>query len=399
MNAPPLDGIRVLDLSRILAGPWCTQTLADLGAEVIKVESPGAGDDTRSWGSRLPNGSRSYFMSANRSKQSIAIDLASPEGQKVIRELAAQSDILVENFKYGGLAKYGLDYDQLAESCPKLIYCSISGYGRKGPSAARAGYDFIIQAEAGLMSITGAPDGEPQKVGVAVSDIMAGMYAVQGILAAVIARGKTGRGQHIDISLFDCTLANMANVASSALNAGTKHPRLGNAHPDIVPYQLLPAKNGDMVVAVGNDSQFRRFATEVLERPELAKDPRFITNPSRLEHRAELIPEITKTLRTRDREYWLDAMAKRQIPGGVVCSMAEALATPDAAARDMVKTVPHAVEGTLRVTGSPLKLSDTPVREPGAPPVLGQHTDDVLKAVLGYDQGQIAALRQAGAIG
>ena len=250
MTTPPLDGIRVLDLSRILAGPWCTQTLADLGAEVIKVESPGAGDETRSWGSRLPNGSRSYFLAANRSKQSIVIDLASADGQRLIRELELKSDILVENFKSGGLTKYGLDYEQLAAKCPRLIYCSISGYGRNGPSATRAGYDFIIQAEAGLMSVTGAPDGEPQKVGVAVSDVMAGMYAAQGILAALIARNRTGRGQHIDISLYDCTLVNMANLTSSALNTRTKPGRLGNAHPDVVPYQLLPAKNGDIVVGV-----------------------------------------------------------------------------------------------------------------------------------------------------
>jgi crotonobetainyl-CoA:carnitine CoA-transferase CaiB-like acyl-CoA transferase len=398
MNSPPLTGLRVLDLSRILAGPWCTMTLGDLGAEIIKVENPGLGDDTRQWGATLPGGERTYFLAANRNKRSICIDMAKPEGQALIKEMAKSADIVVENYKFGGLAKYGLDYPQLSALNPRLIYCSISGYGRVGPNAPRPGYDFVIQAESGLMSITGLPEGEPIKTGVAISDLFAGMYSVQAILAAVIARQQTGRGQHIDISLFDCSLANLGNISSSALNTGRVPVRYGNAHPDVVPYQPIEAKDGDVVVAVGNDSQFRKFCRDVLKREDLVADARFLRNPDRLVNRKALIEELAKTMRTRTRAEWLADMARFDIPGGVLQNAIEALATEDAKARDMVKTLPHPTAGEIRIVGSPLKFSDTPVRAPSTPPLLGQHTDEVLREILGLDEGRIAALRSAGAV-
>jgi crotonobetainyl-CoA:carnitine CoA-transferase CaiB-like acyl-CoA transferase len=395
MSPPPLTGIRVLDLSRILAGPWCTQTLGDLGAEIIKVENPGMGDDTRQWGSTLPGGERTYFLAANRNKRSVCIDMSKPEGQELIRTLAKDADIVVENYKYGGLAKYGLDYPQLSAINPRLIYCSISGYGRTGPNVARPGYDFVIQAESGLMSITGFPDGVAMKTGVAISDLFAGMYAVQAVLAAVVARQQTGRGQHIDISLFDCSLANLANIGPSALNTGKVPRRYGNAHPDVVPYQPIEAADGEVVVAVGNDGQFQKFCRAVLKRDDLAADPRFTRNPDRLVNRDALIEEIAKTMRTRTRAEWLADMGRHDIPGGVLQNAVEALATPDAVARDMVKTLPHPTAGEVRIVGSPLRFSDTPVRDPSTPPLLGQHTDEVLAEVLKLDAARIAALRQS----
>jgi crotonobetainyl-CoA:carnitine CoA-transferase CaiB-like acyl-CoA transferase len=394
----PLTGLRVLDISRVLAGPWCTMTLGDLGAEIIKVENPGSGDDTRHWGTKLKGGERTYFLSCNRNKSSIAIDMAKPEGQALIREIAKTSDILVENFKFGGLAKFGLDYPQLAALNPRLIYCSISGYGRTGPNRERPGYDFVIQAESGLMSITGFPDGEPIKTGVAISDLFAGMYSVQAILAAVIARQQTGRGQHIDISLFDCSLANLANVGSSALNTGAIPKRYGNAHPDVVPYQPIQARDGEVVVAVGNDGQFRKLCNEVIDRPELATDPRFLTNADRTANRAPLIEELAKSMRLQDRQHWLGLMEQHNVPGGVLQNAVEALATPDAAARDMIKTLPHPTADSIRIVGSPLKFSDTPVRAPSTPPMLGQQTDEVLRAVLKLDDAQIAQLRADGVV-
>lgn len=398
MPPPPLTGLRVLDISRVLAGPWCTMTLGDLGAEIIKVENPGSGDDTRHWGTKLKGGERTYFLSCNRNKSSIAIDMAKPEGQALIREIAKSADILVENFKFGGLAKFGLDYPQLSALNPRLIYCSISGYGRTGPNRERPGYDFIIQAESGLMSITGFPDGEPIKTGVAISDLFAGMYSVQAILAAVIARQQTGRGQHIDISLFDCSLANLANVGSSALNTGAIPKRYGNAHPDVVPYQPIQARDGEVVVAVGNDGQFRKLCNEIIKRPELATDPRFLTNADRTANRAPLIEELAKSMRMQDRQHWLGLMERHNVPGGVLQNAVEALATPDAAARDMIKTLPHPTADSIRIVGSPLKLSDTPVRAPSTPPMLGQQTDEVLRAVLKLDDAKIAKLRADGVV-
>ena len=402
MSAPPLAGIRVLDLTRVLAGPWCTMTLGDMGAEIIKVENPGTGDDTRPWGTAMPGGERTYFLAANRNKQSIAIDLAHPEGQALIRALAEKSDVLVENFKLDGLKKYGLDYPSLATVNPRLIYCSISGYGRTGPAAARAGYDFIIQGEAGLMSITGerddVPGGGPQKVGVAVTDIMTGMYATQAILAALIARDANGHGQFLDMSLYDCLLANMANMASYALNTGKVPLRYGNAHQDIVPYQTFRTSDGDVIVSVGNNGQYQKFCRDVLGRPDLADDPRFATNPLRVANRAACVAAIGAVMATRTRDEWLALMERFQVPGGAVRNLVEALAAPETAARDMVYAMPHSTEGTVRNAGSPLKFSATPVQEPVAPPLLGQHTDAVLAGALGLDATRIAALRAAGAV-
>ncbi|MCK6451517.1 MAG: CoA transferase [Alphaproteobacteria bacterium] len=395
----PLAGLRVLDLSRVLAGPWCAMILADLGADVIKLEPPGSGDDTRSWGKRIAGQESTYYLSANRNKRGIAVDLAKPEGAAIARRLAGQSDVLVENFKLGGLAKFGLDYDGVAKLNPRLVYCSISGYGRTGPNAARAGYDVVIQGESGLMSITGEPGGPALKVGVALADIMTGQYAATAILAALIARNATGSGQHIDLALIDCTMANLANVASSALCLDTVPKRYGNAHADIAPYQTFTASDGDVVVAVGNDGQFRKFCTEVLERPELAQDPRFLGNPVRSQNRDALLPIIAAAMKEKPRSFWIERMLAAGVPGGAVRNVKEALASPEAEARRMVREVPHKLAGSVRLMGSPLNFSATPVREPVAPPTLGQHTDEVLREVLGMETAEIAALRQRGAIG
>lgn len=397
-GSPPLTGIRVLDLSRVLAGPWCTMTLADLGADVIKLEPPGAGDDTRSWGKRIAGKESTYFLSANRNKRGIAVDLGKPEGADLARKLAERADVLVENFKLDGLKKFGLDYAAVKAINPKLVYCSISGYGRTGPAAARAGYDAVIQGESGLMSITGQPEGPSLKVGVALSDVMTGMYAVQAILAALLARQTTGEGQHIDLALLDCTMANLANVASSALLLGTVPKRYGNAHADIAPYQTFACADGDVVVAVGNDGQFRKFCTEVLELPDLATDPRFLTNPLRSQNRAELLPPIEAAMKAKPRAWWIDRLLKAGVPGGAVRDVQEALNSPESRGRRMVREVPHPLAGSIKLVASPINMSATPVREPAAPPMIGQHTDDVLREVLGMDATEIAALRQVGAI-
>lgn len=397
-GSPPLTGIRVLDLSRVLAGPWCTMTLADLGADVIKLEPPGAGDDTRSWGKRIAGKESTYFLSANRNKRGIAVDLGKPEGADLARKLAERADVLVENFKLDGLKKFGLDYEAVKAINPKLVYCSISGYGRTGPAAARAGYDAVIQGESGLMSITGQPEGPSLKVGVALSDVMTGMYAVQAILAALLARQTTGEGQHIDLALLDCTMANLANVASSALLLGTVPKRYGNAHADIAPYQTFACADGDVVVAVGNDGQFRKFCTEVLELPALATDPRFLTNPLRSQNRAELLPPIEAAMKAKPRAWWIDRLLKAGVPGGAVRDVQEALNSPEAAGRRMVRDVPHPLAGSIKLVASPINMSATPVREPAAPPMIGQHTDDVLREVLDMDAAAIAALRASGAI-
>jgi crotonobetainyl-CoA:carnitine CoA-transferase CaiB-like acyl-CoA transferase len=401
-NPPPLQGIRVLDLSRVLAGPWCTMTLGDLGAEVIKIENPGSGDDTRQWGTLMKGGERTYYLACNRNKRSVAVDLANPEGQAIIRDLAAQSDVFIENFKLGGLDKYGLSYEALSKLNPKLIYCSISGYGRTGPGADRAGYDFIIQGESGLMSITGErddlPGGGPQKVGVAVSDLMTGMYATQAILAAIIARGVTGKGQFIDMALYDCVLANLANMGSYALNTGEAPIRYGNAHQDVVPYQIYPTSDGEIIVAVGNNIQFDKLCRNVLERPDLADDARYKTNPLRMKNRDPLNVEIAREMKKRTREEWFDLMRKYQVPGGALQNVVESFGSPYAQARNMVYTIPHPTEGSVKVPGSPLKLTDTPVREPMAPPTLGQHTDEVLAEKLKLSPERIKALREKKAV-
>ena len=375
---PALDGIRILDLSRVLAGPWCTMTLGDLGADVIKIEHPKGGDDTRGWGPTFAEGESAYYFCANRNKRSVAVDMSTPEGQRVIRELAARCDVVVENFKAGGLERYGLDYESLRRVKPDLIYCSISGYGRTSPLAERAGYDYVVQAEAGLMSVTGTADGEPMKVGVAVADLFTGMYAVQAILAAIIARRNDGHGQLIDLALFDCQLAMLANVASATLVSGEEPVRYGNAHASVVPYQVLPTRDSEIVLAVGNDRQFKLLCDVVLERPEIAADERFSSNVARLKHRDTLIPLLDQVLRTRDAADWQQRLASTGIPTGTVRTVGQALQSIEAQARDMVVTVDHPKIGPLKLVASPIRMNGTPVRVPSPPPLLGEHTEEVL---------------------
>ncbi|WP_213980810.1 CaiB/BaiF CoA-transferase family protein [Sphingomonas sp. dw_22] len=396
-RAAPLAGRRVLDLSRVLAGPWCTMILADLGAEVVKVENPNGGDDTRHWGPPYVGGEAAYYLCANRNKQSIAIDLASPEGQAIVRELAARADVVVENYKLGGLDRFGLDYASLAAINPALIYCSISGYGRSSPIAERPGYDYMIQAEGGLMAVTGPVDGEPMKVGVAVVDLYTGMAAAQAILAALIARDRDGLGQHIDMALYDCQLAMMANVGAAYLASGNEPKRYGNGHPAIVPYQTFETRDGRVVIAVGNDRQFAGLCG-LMGRPEIAADERFARNSARVENRDALLALLQPLIAERSTEAWLEGLRGAGIPGGEVRGVGAALQAPETRARDMVRTVPHPTAGEVALVGSPLKLSGTPVVEPVAPPLLGQDGDAVL-ATLGYTAEQIAALRAQGAIG
>lgn len=401
--AGALSHIRVLDLSRVLAGPWAGQILADLGAEVIKVERPGAGDDTRSWGPPYlkdadgrDTSEAAYFLSANRNKQSVTIDFTQEEGQALVRKLAAESDILIENFKVGGLAAYGLDYESLKAINPRLIYCSITGFGQFGPYAKRAGYDFMIQGLGGLMSLTGRSDAEegagPVKVGVALTDILTGLYSSVAILAALTARGTTGRGQHIDMALLDVQVACLANQAMNYLTTGNAPRRLGNAHPNIVPYQDFPTADGDFILTVGNDGQFRKFC-EVAGHREWADDSRFSSNKARVANRAELIPLIRQATVFKTTAEWVAALEEVGVPCGPINDLAAVFEDPQVLARGLKVELPHALSGLVAQVASPLRLSDTPVEYRLAPPRLGEHTDEVLARVLGLDGGAIATLR------
>lgn len=394
----PLAGVRVLDLSRVLAGPWCTQTLADLGAEVWKIEAPIHGDDTRNWSPPDVGGESTYFLCANRSKESIAINLKHPSGQGLVRELAARADVLVENYRLGVLDAFGLGYADLSALHPGLIYCSISGYGRTGPRAAEPGYDFVIQAESGLMSITGEPDGEPMKLGVAIVDLVTGMNATQAVLAALLARARNGRGQHIDLALLDSALNVLANVGSGYLAAGSKGARLGNGHPTVVPYQIFRTRDGSFALAVGNDAQFARLCA-LLAHPEWSADPDYASSRARALNRARLIPLLQAEFAARDTAHWLERIRAAGVPAGAVRSVAEALDAPEVAARGLLADTPDARHGSLRLMRSPLRLQDTPPREPVAPPRLGEHTDPVLRRVLDLDESALASLRAEGAIG
>jgi formyl-CoA transferase len=405
----PLAGIRVLDLSRILAGPWATQLLADLGAEVIKIERPGSGEDTRRWGppwlqdsAGEPTAESAYYLAANRGKRSVAIDYTHPEGAELVRSLAADSQILVENYKVGKLAQYGLDWPSLRLRQPALVYCSITGYGQKGPNAQRAGYDAAIQAEAGLMSITGepagAPGGGPQKVGVAVVDLMAGMYAATGILAALRHAESSGEGQQIDLALYDTQVGWLANQAMNYLVGGAVPQRQGTAHPNIVPYQVMPAGDGHFMLAVGNDGQFRRLA-ELIELPQLAIDPRFATNAARVTHRAELLPLLTERLRTQSVAHWLELLAAAGVPCAAVNDLARVFADPQVSARGLRFDLPHPLAGSVPMVANPLKFSHTPVRYERAPPLLGADTHEVLSRRLGLGSAELARLVEAGVIG
>ncbi|MBV1774773.1 CoA transferase [Burkholderiaceae bacterium DAT-1] len=378
-----LSHLRVLDLSRVLAGPWATQQLADLGAEVIKIEKPDGGDDTRGWGPPFltdadgkPTRESAYYLCANRGKKSVCIDMTTPDGQATLHALVKSCDVVVENFKVGGLKKYRLDYESLSAIKPDLVYCSITGFGQAGPRAEQAGYDFMIQGLGGLMSITGEPAGEPMKVGVAVTDLFTGMHATVGILAALAHRDRTGEGQHIDVALFDCQLAMLANVASNYLVGGKVPPRYGNAHANIVPYQAFAAADGHVIVAVGNDTQFARFA-ELCGHSEWALDERFATNRARVVNRETLVPLIIEAMAKQPRHYWIDGMAAQGIPGGPINSVAEALADPQVAAREMVVDVPHPL-GPVKMVANPIRLSRTPVAYTQAAPMLGEHDDAYL---------------------
>ncbi|MDF7774882.1 CaiB/BaiF CoA-transferase family protein [Sphingomonas sp. AOB5] len=397
-TAPPLAGRRVLDLSRVLAGPWCTMVLADLGADVTKVEHPRGGDDTRHWGPPYTGGESAYYLCANRNKRSIALDISKPEGQAIVKALAAQADVLVENYKLGGLDKYGLDYASIAAINPRIVYCSVSGYGRTSPIAERPGYDYVIQAEGGLMSVTGPVDGEPMKVGVAVADLFTGMAAAQAILAALIAADRDGEGQHLDMALYDCQLSMLANVGSAALVAGTEPKRYGNGHPTVVPYQLFDTSDGQVVIAVGNDGQFAALCTRLLERPDLASDECFAKNSARVTNRAALLAELIPLIAQRPTEWWLEGLRSVGVPTGAVRGVGEALAAPETQARGMVASVPHPSAGEVRLVASPLKLGRTPVVDPVAPPTLGQHSREVLEG-LGYDAAIIDRLVADGIIG
>jgi crotonobetainyl-CoA:carnitine CoA-transferase CaiB-like acyl-CoA transferase len=403
--AGALSHIRVLDLSRVLAGPWSGQILADLGAEVIKVERPGSGDDTRAWGPPYLKGTdgrdtseAAYFLSANRNKQSVTIDFTRPEGQRLVRELAMKSDILIENFKVGGLAAYGLDYESLKAINPRLIYCSITGFGQFGPYAKRAGYDFMIQGLGGLMSITGRSDQEegagPVKVGVALTDILTGLYSSVAMLAALASRDISGKGQHIDMALLDVQVACLANQAMNYLTTGNPPRRLGNAHPNIVPYQDFPTADGDFILTVGNDSQFRKFC-EVAGHREWADDPRFTTNKARVAHRAELIPMIRQATVFKTTAEWVAALEQVGVPCGPINDLAAVFADPQVQARGLRVELEHPLAGVVPQVASPLRLSDTPVEYRMPPPLLGEHTRDVLQQVLGLAADEVDALRNA----
>ena len=403
-----LSHLRVLDLSRVLAGPWAGQILADLGAEVIKVERPGNGDDTRAWGPPFlkdaygeSTGEAAYYLSANRNKQSVTIDFTKPEGQQLVRDLASKSDILIENFKVGGLQAYGLDYASLKVLNPDLIYCSITGFGQTGPYAKRAGYDFMVQGLGGLMSLTGRPEGDegagPVKVGVALTDILTGLYSTVAILAALAHRQHEGGGQHIDMALLDVQVACLANQAMNYLTTGVAPQRLGNAHPNIVPYQDFPAADGDFILTVGNDSQFRKFA-EVAGRPELGGDPRFSTNKLRVANRAELVPLIRQLTVFKTTAEWVAQLEAVGVPCGPINDLAQVFADPQVRARGLAMQLPHALAGLVPQVASPIRLSETPVEYRNAPPLLGEHTQQVLEQVLGLKSGAVEALRRSGVL-
>ena len=397
-RSPPLAGRKVLDLSRVLAGPWATQILGDLGADVVKVENPDGGDDTRKWGPPFASGEAAYYLCANRNKRSLALNFASEEGQRIVREIAASADVLVENYRTGGLAKYGLDYESVKAINPRIVYCSVTGYGQTGPKAEVPGYDYVIQAEGGLMSVTGPTDGEPYKVGVAVADLFTGMAAAQAILAALIAVDRDGIGQHIDMALYDTQLSMLANVGSAYLVSGEEPSRYGNGHATVIPYDLFETSDGEIVIACGNDAQFGRFARDLMQRPELAEDSRFATNAGRVENRAALMREMRPAVAARPSEYWLEGMRAARIPCARVRSVGQALGAPETEARQMVRQVQHPLAGALDLVGSPLKLGGTPVVPPSSPPLLGQHSDEIL-AEYGVAADAVETLRQAGIVG
>jgi crotonobetainyl-CoA:carnitine CoA-transferase CaiB-like acyl-CoA transferase len=404
-----LDGIRVLDLSRVLAGPWCTQTLADLGADVIKIERPGSGDDTRSWGPPFmkndageDTAEAAYYLGTNRNKRSVTCDIAQPEGQALVRELARHCHVFVENFKVGDMARYGLDYESLKAVNPALVYCSITGFGQTGPYRERAGYDFALQAMGGLMSVTGERDdlgGGPQKVGVAVADLFTGMYATVAVLAALRHAERTGEGQHVDMALLDTQVAMLANLGANYLVSGKVPQRAGNAHQNIVPYQVFEAATAAdgsreyLILAVGNDSQFAKFC-DVAGAPELARDERFAKNQGRVRNRAVLVPMLEALMKQRGKAQWLAALEAAKVPCGSINNLAEVFADPQVRERGMVSSWRHPLRETVDLVSSPIRMSATPVRKDHPPPLLGEHTAQVLREVLQLPQERLAQLRE-----
>jgi crotonobetainyl-CoA:carnitine CoA-transferase CaiB-like acyl-CoA transferase len=395
----PLTGLRVLDLTRVLAGPTCTQMLGDLGAEVIKIERPEAGDDTRGFAPPfVPNTKESaYFVGVNRNKKSVTLDIAKPEGQAIIHKLLQHCDILVENFKVGALAKYGLGYEQLAKTHPRLIYCSITGFGQTGPYAPRPGYDALIQAMGGVMSLTGEPNGSPQKVGVPVADLFAGLYGCIGILAAVNHRNSTGQGQQIDIGMLDTHVAWLANQGMNYLATGENPPRLGNQHPNIAPYQEFPTKDGYIILAVGNDPTFERFC-KAFGQEALLADPRFATNPIRVQNRQLVTDTLTPVMKSKTTAEWIEALEALKIGCGPINTLEQVFADPHVQAREMVVEMAHNSGETVKVIANPVKLSATPPSYRSAPPVLGEHTQDVLSGVLNMTAAEIAVLKEKGIV-
>jgi len=395
---PLLEGIRVIDLTRVLAGPFCTMLLGDLGADVIKVEVPGRGDDTRQWGPPFtPQGESAYFLSANRNKRSLTLNLKSEQGLNILRELIAGGDVLIENFRAGTLEGWGLDYNALQQLRPGLIYCTITGYGHTGPYAQRPGYDFVVQAMSGFMSVTGPAEGEPFRAGVAIADLASGIFACNAVLASLFARERSGRGQRIDISLLECQLALMSYVASNYLVSGEPPKRYGNAHPNIVPYEVFRGSDDYFAFAAGNDAQWAKFCRQV-GRADWAANPRFATNPARLENRIVLVGLLNELFAGRPVAEWLALCEQIGLPAGPINSIDRVLADPQILARGMRLEVAHATEGNLPILGSPLAIPTAPVKVRLAPPTLGQHTDGILGELLGYDPAAIAALREPGVV-
>lgn len=387
----PLEGLTVLDLTRVLSGPYCTMLLADMGARVVKIEQPGRGDETRTWGPPFVGGESTYFLGINRNKESVTLDFKSDDGRAILERLLDRADVLVENFRPGALARLGLDAVSVRAARPRLVYCSLSGFGQTGPRRADAGYDAVIQAEGGLMSLTGDPAGMPLRSGVPVADLVTALLAAQGVLLALYGRERTGQGQHVDISMFDGVVSLLSYHASAYLNGGVTPRRLGNRHPNVAPYDTFPAADGDLFLAIGNDGQFQRFCA-VAGLEALVSDPRFATNPARVVNQESLRDELAAALRRQPRTYWVAAFRAAGVPCGEVRDVPEVLADPQVLARRMLEAVPHATAGLVKVLGVPIALSDTPGAVRTAPPTIGQHTDAVLRE-LGIDATSIASLR------
>lgn len=394
----PLQGIRILDLTRVLAGPWATMSLADLGAEVWKIENIKGGDDSRAWSVPNYKGVSTYYLCANRGKHSIALDLKAPAGQQIVRDLAAKADVIVENFRAGTVDRLGLGYEEIRKINPAIVYCSISGYGQAGPERDRPGYDFIMQAESGLMSITGQADGPPSRVGVACTDVVAGMVATQSILAALYQRRDTGQGQYIDVALLDSALSLLINVGTGYLNAGVEAVRYGNAHPTVVPFQVFDTADGSFALAVGNDRMFGDFCEQVIDRPDLARDPRFVTSHQRALHRDELLPILADILQRRPCQHWLEACLRASVPAGQVKTVAEALNSPTVSERGVIEKLEHPELGAIALIRPAHGLAAQQSHRSKAPPMLGEDTHIVLQKVLGMDDSQVGRLAQAGVI-